>query len=158
MKKAPKIILRRSKIHGRGVFAIARIKEGEEICEYQGKLVTHEEADDRYGGEDDGHTFLFILNKQWVVDGNVGGNIARWINHGCAPNSEAVPVTAPGRDRRKDKIVITAVRDIAKGEELTYDYEIEVDHRITKAERALWACRCGSPKCLGTMLTFKGRM
>lgn len=149
-KKTSKITMRRSKIHGRGVFARVRIRKGEPICEYKGRLITHDEADDRYGGEDTGHTFLFTLNDQWVVDGNRGGNLARWINHACEPNCEAGPEGPKGRER----VVVRALRSIRPGEELTYDYVIEVDHRISKKERELWACRCGTPKCTGTLLNY----
>lgn len=152
-KKRLKIAVHRSKIHGNGVRTTGPIKKGEEICEYRGRLLTHDEADTVYGGEDTGHTFLFILNDQWVVDGGVRGNIAKWINHSCAPNCEAHVETHPGKDRRKDRVVITALRDIKKGEELTYDYEIEVEYRITKAEKELWACRCGEESCTGLMIS-----
>lgn len=144
--------MHRSPIHGNGVRAIASIRKGEEICRYKGRLVTHAEADEIHGGEDTGHTFLFILNDDWVVDASAGGNIARWINHGCEPNCEAAIVEHEGKDRRKDHILISALRHIRKGEELTYDYDIQVPGRVTAAERKLWACHCGSPKCVGSMI------
>lgn len=154
-----KIVRRRSKIHGNGVFATAPIKKGETVVRYTGRLLTHEVADDVYGGEDNGHTFLFILNDTYVIDGNVRGGIAKWINHGCAPNCEAFVIEDEGGDPKKDRVEIEALRHIAPGEELTYDYGITTDERITDAERALWACRCGAPNCTGTMLrsTRKGR-
>ena len=152
MTQRKKIALHRSTIHGNGVRAIAPIRKGVEICRYKGQLITHEVADDIHGGEDTGHTFLFILNDEWVVDANVGGNIARWINHGCEPNCEATIMEVEGKDRRKDYISITALRNIRKGEELTYDYDIQVTGRVTAAERKLWACHCGSPKCVGSMI------
>jgi len=149
-----KIVQRNSKIHGSGVFATAPIAKGETIVEYTGRLLSHEEADDIYGGEDSGHTFLFILNDDYVIDANVGGGIAKWINHGCAPNCKAWIIGDPGGDLKKDKVEIEALRDIKAGEELTYDYEITTDARITAAEKALWACRCGAPNCTGTMLRY----
>ena len=150
-----KIARRRSKIHGNGVFATADIRKGEEIIEYKGKLVTHEFADEAYGGYDDtGHTFLFILNDAWVVDANQNGNIARWINHACVPNAEAVIHEHKGGDPRKDRVVIEATRDIRKGEEITYDYGIEVEEKPTRAELKLWSCLCGTPTCRGSLISY----
>ncbi len=147
-----KITQRNSKIHGQGVFALADIKAGEDIVQYKGKLRTHDEVDDEYGGQDNGHTFLFILNDEYVIDANIGGNVARWINHGCAPNCQAFVVGSGSGDPRKDKVVIEALRDIGAGEELTYDYDIHIEGPITAQERKLWACHCGAPNCTGTML------
>ncbi|MBP8823110.1 MAG: SET domain-containing protein-lysine N-methyltransferase [Flavobacteriales bacterium] len=149
---ASKIIKRNSKIHGQGVFATAAIKKGEDVVQYKGKLRTHAEVDDEYGGQDTGHTFLFILNDTYVIDANSGGNVARWINHGCAPNCKAFVIGDESGDPRKDKVVIEALRGIAAGEELTYDYDIHIEEPITAEERRLWACRCGAPNCTGTML------
>jgi SET domain-containing protein len=80
-------VARRSPIHGNGVFATAPIGKGEEIIQYKGTLMTHAEADEMYGdGGETGHTFLFTLNDEYIVDANRKGNTARWINHSCAPN------------------------------------------------------------------------
>ena len=90
-----------------------------------------------------------------LIDGNEGSNVARWINHSCAPNCEAV-VQEDERDRRhKDKIFIEAIRDIAAGEELTYNYGIRLAERHTPKLKKLWACRCGAPDCTGTILQPK---
>lgn len=147
-----KIIRRNSKIHGQGVFATAPIKAGEEVVEYKGKLRSHAEVDDEYGGHDDGHTFLFILNDDYVIDANLNGNVARWINHGCAPNCKAYVIGNEDDDPRKDRVVIEALRDIATGEELTYDYDIRVEGAVSAEERRLWACHCGAPACTGSMV------
>jgi SET domain-containing protein len=154
--KIRKIEARQSEIHGNGVFAIAPIAEGERVVRYKGALRTHDEVDAEYGDVDeDGHTFLFTLNDEYVIDGNVDGNIARWINHSCAPNCEAV-IEEDDRDRRhKDKVLIQAMRDIRPGEELTYNYGIVLDERHTPKLKKLWGCRCGAPKCTGTMLQPK---
>jgi SET domain-containing protein len=86
-----RIVARRSPIHGNGVFATAPIKAGEEVVEYKGDLITHAQADKRYGdGGETGHTFLFTLNEKYIVDGNSNGNVARWINYSCDPNCQAV--------------------------------------------------------------------
>ncbi len=147
-----KIEQRNSKIHGQGVFATAPIRKGETVVEYKGKLRTHDEVDEEYGDQDNGHTFLFILNDTYVIDANIRGNVARWINHGCAPNCQAFVIGDERGDPRKDKVVIEAMRNIAKGEELTYDYDIHIEGPITAQERKLWACRCGAPNCTGSML------
>ncbi|MBZ0205976.1 MAG: SET domain-containing protein-lysine N-methyltransferase [Flavobacteriales bacterium] len=147
-----KIVQRNSRIHGQGVFATAPIKAGEEVVEYKGKLRTHAEVDEEYGGVDTGHTFLFILNDEYVIDANIGGNVARWLNHGCAPNCMAFVIEDEGGDLRKDKVVIEALHDIGTGEELTYDYDIRIEEPITAEERLLWACHCGAANCTGTMI------
>ncbi len=155
MKKL-KVEMRRSKIHGNGVFAIKDIKKGEEIMDYTGHLISHAEADEQYATDiETGHTFLFILNKEWVIDANVHANDARWINTSCDPNAVAYVHEHKSKDRRKDKVVIEARRNIKAGEEITYDYGIRLDHVPTKAEMKAWACKCGSPKCKGTMLKWR---
>jgi len=152
------IVRRRSKIHGNGVFAITDIPAGTEMIEYRGERMTHEEADEMYGDTlETGHTFLFTLNDEYIIDGNRNGNIARWINHSCDPNCEAVLEEDPGGDRRKDKVFIAAKRDIKLGEELTYDYGIVLSVPHTNKLKKIWACRCGSPNCTGTMLKEKSK-
>lgn len=152
------ILARQSEIHGNGVFAAEAIRKGERIVRYKGKLRSHDEIDEIYGAlPDDGHTFLFTLNKKYVVDANVDGNVARWINHSCDPNCEAVIHEHRDDKRSKDKIWIEAIRDIAAGEELTYNYGIILEGPHTAREKKLWACRCGAEGCTGTMLQPKPR-
>ncbi len=151
-----KIAQRSSKIHGNGVFATAPIKKGEDIVEYKGKMITHAEADALYFGDiDSGHTFLFTLNEDWILDANRGGNVARWINHSCDPNAIAFVHGHESEDLKKDRVIIEALRDIKPGEEITYDYGFEFDIPYTEELKQIWACRCGSPKCIGTMLKPK---
>lgn len=147
---------RRSPIHGNGVFATGEIAEGESIIEYKGARISHAQADDRYAnGSDTGHTFLFTLNDQFVIDANVDGNSARWINHSCTPNCQAVIVEDPSGDPRRDRVMIESIRAIRPGEELTYDYGIRLAEPHTAKMKAIWACRCGSAECTGTMLKPK---
>jgi SET domain-containing protein len=151
-----KIATRRSAIHGNGMFAVAPIKKGERLIEYKGQRRTHEEVDEGDSGDvDSGHTFLFTLNDEYVIDANFGGNSARWINHSCSPNCEAVLEEDDGDDRRNDKVFIEAIRDIAPGEELSYNYGIRLEEKHTKELKKIWECRCGSPECTGTMLQPK---
>ena len=151
-----KIVTRRSTIHGNGMFAVAPIAKGERLIEYKGRRRTHDEVDAGDTGDvDSGHTFLFTLNDEYVIDANYEGNGARWINHSCQPNCEAVLEEDDGDDRRKDKVFIEAKRAIKPGEELTYDYGITLDEPHTARLKKIWACRCGSKKCTGTMLQPK---
>src|SRR5690606_26357558 len=83
-----------------------------------------------------------------VIDASVRGNAARWINHSCAPNCES-------QEDDDGRVFIEAKRPIAKGEELTYDYRLTIDGRLTKAEREWFTCRCGAARCRGTMLAKK---
>ena len=137
---------RRSGIHGTGVYALAPIKKGTRIIEYLGERISHDEADRRYAdkGDDDGHTFLFIASNRTVIDAGVNGNDARFINHSCNPNCETVIETS--------RVFIDAVRNIKRGEELGYDYQLTWESTDDPAELALYACRCGAKKCRGTML------
>lgn len=145
------IEVRHSGIHGTGVFAARPIAAEEEVIEYAGRRITQAQADALYP-EDDGHTFLYVLNEQWLIDGGVDGNEARWINHSCDPNCEVWHVESEDGNPANDRLVIQAVRPIQPGEELTYEYGITGEEPITDEDRRRWACRCGSPRCRGVML------
>jgi len=136
----------RSSVHGYGAFATRDIKKGETIDEYLGDRITHAQADKRYEDHDenDNHTFLFIVDKKTVIDAGIGGNDARFINHKCDPNCES--------EIKKGRVFIVATRKIAKGEELGYDYQIGREKDDPENVDEIYACRCGSPKCRGTML------
>lgn len=142
----PPYEVRRSRIHGRGVYATRLIRKGTRIVEYLGERISHDVADARYElkGDDDGHTFLFVVDDGICIDAGVGGNAARFINHTCAPNCETII-----EDRR---VFIEAVRTIRPGEELGYDYQLTWESTDDPDELALYACRCGAPRCRGTML------
>lgn len=151
-----KIVARLSSIHGNGVFADEPIRKGERIVRYKGTLRTHKEVDRLYGELDEnGHTFLFTLNDEYVIDANEGGNVARWINHSCDPNCESVTEENDKGKSHKDKVFIEAIRDIKSGEELTYNYGIVLEERYTPKLKKVWECRCGSKNCTGTMLQPK---
>ena len=140
------IVVRRSKVHGNGCFARCFIPKGTRLIEYLGERMSHKEADRRYENEDAGnnHTFLFIADRRTVIDATVGGNEARWINHSCDGNCES--------EIEKSRVFIDARRDIEKGEELGYDYQIGRDKSDPPNVDQIYACRCGSPKCRGSML------
>ena len=151
-----RLATRRSSIHGNGVFATAPIPKGERLVQYRGKLRSHDEVDRVYADEiDTGHTFLFTLNDDYVIDANVDGNAARWINHSCKPNCEAVFHEHPGDDRSKDTVWIESKRAIKPGEELSYNYGITLAEAHTPKMKKLWACKCGARNCTGTMLQPK---
>ena len=153
---AKKIERRNSPIHGSGVFAQEFIGKDEEIVEYTGDLISHATADEKYHGDLlTGHTFLFALNDEWIIDVNLHGNIARWINHSCEPNAIAFVHEHASGKPLKDKVFIEALRDIQEGEEITYDYGFEFDVPYTKKILAAWACRCGKAGCTGSMLKPK---
>ena len=131
-ERLPKIVRGRSQVHGHGVFAAEAISRHQRIIDYAGELIRNdaacEEREERYLAE--GCIWVFRVNRAWCRDANVGGNIARFINHACAPNCyfEVVDKT----------IWIRALRAIKRGEELTYDYK-------TIGERTI-PCRC-RPGC-----------
>lgn len=151
-----RIVRRQSAIHGNGVFAAKDIAKGTRIIEYKGRRMTHAQANRMYGGDvDDGHTFLFTLNDKYLIDANVGGNVARWINHSCAPNCQAWVIENDDGDPRHDRVVIETRRAIREGEELTYDYGITLEGRHTDKLKEIWACRCGAARCTGTILKPK---
>lgn len=149
----PPIAIRDSPIHGRGGFASARIPPRTLLIEYAGARISADEAKARASVLDEHghvpHTFLFAVDDAWVVDAGVGGNDARWLNHSCAPNCDAI--VEGGR------IWIETLRTIEPGEELTYDYELVLDEPHTKAAKARYPCRCGAPTCRGTMLARRRR-
>ena len=145
-KKRRRIVVRNSSIHGRGVFALRRIPKGTRIIEYKGKLITDKEADRRYSRmhEHSPHTMLFSLEGGWVIDATRRGNSARWINHSCAPNCEI--------EEEGQRIFIEARRDIRLGDELTYDYNLQIGEKHTKTAKREHACFCRARRCRGTML------
>ena len=142
----PSIEVRASPLHGLGVFALERIERGTRVIEYLGERISHQEADRRYEGKsaDDNHTFLFIADDTTVIDAGVAGNEARFVNHACQPNCESVIEQA--------RVFIDAIRPIAPGEELTYDYQIQREADDPPDIDSIFACHCGLPGCRGTMM------
>ena len=146
---APPFEIRKSKIQGRGAFATRRLRAGARIMEYTGEVISQDEANRRYNDDTMGrhHTFLFAVDDDRVIDGAVGGNESIYINHSCAPNCDAV--IDGGR------IYIEALRDIAPGEELAYDYAYVLPERHSPAAKRRFPCSCGAATCRGTMLARK---
>jgi len=131
-----------SPVHGYGLYAAKDIPGGTRGIEYVGEKITKAESDRRdekrrarqEAGED-GCVYLFTLNKRYDLDGDVAWNTARLINHSCDPNCDT--------DYVKGGIWISAIRDIAQGEELNYDYGFDWDDFDEHP------CRCGAPNCCG---------
>ena len=146
-----RIQVRRSGVHGKGVFALQDLAEGETLIEYVGEIISWDEAQDRHPHDpnDPNHTFYFHVNEDRVIDALHGGNSSRWINHSCDPNCEA--------DEDNDRIFIKAIRNIKAGEELNYDYGLIIDEPYTKKLKAEYPCWCGSAHCRGTLLSPKER-
>lgn len=145
--------VRKSRIHGTGAFATRTIRKGERIAEYRGEHISDDEASRRYPDPDEGtahHTFLFQLDDDTVIDAAVNGNAARYINHSCDPNCEAVI--------EDDRVFIEALRTIRPGQELCYDYQFVLEERHTPALKKLYPCYCGSKKCRGTILKPKNQV
>jgi SET domain-containing protein len=141
-----RIQARKSGVHGKGVFALAPIAAGETIIEYTGEMIDWEEALRRHPHDphDPNHTFYFHIDEDHVIDALYGGNSSRWINHSCEPNCEA--------DEVDGQVFIKALRNIAAGEELNYDYGLIIDEPLTPALKAQYPCWCGKRKCRGTLL------
>jgi len=140
--KAALIEVRQSGIHGKGAFATQRIRKGRRIIEYVGKRMPWDAASE---DPDDPHTFLFGLSDgNIVINAAFGGNDSRWINHSCDPNCEAV--------EEGDQVFIYALRDLEPGEELFYDYGLQIDEPRTAETEKQFQCFCGTKACRGTLL------
>jgi SET domain-containing protein len=134
----------KSKIQGRGVFAKRRIRPGQKIIEYTGDIIPNDEADRRYDEENmvRHHTFLFTLDDERCIDGDVKTNDARLINHSCDPNCEAII--------EGDHIWIYALKNIQPGTELAYDYKYE--RTGGKEREKFYICHCGAETCRGSIM------
>jgi hypothetical protein len=146
-----RIQVRRSGVHGKGMFALRDIPAGTRLIEYTGERIDWPEALRRHPHDPDqpNHTFYFSLDDGRVIDANRGGNASRWINHACDPNCEA--------DENAGRVFIDALRDLHAGEELFYDYGLVIDERYTPKLKKEYECRCGAPNCRHTMLAPKRR-
>lgn len=146
-----RIQVRKSGVHGKGVFALQDIPKGQRILEYVGEIITWQEAQDRHPHDptDPNHTFYFHIDASRVIDAKVGGNATRWINHSCDGNCEA--------DEENGRIYIQSRRAIRAGEELSYDYGLVLDERYTPQLKAQYPCWCGAASCRGTLLAPKRR-
>lgn len=126
------VVFQPSRIHGSGGYAAKAVPAGTQLIEYLGECITKEESHRRCAA---GNPFIFLLDDATDLDGNVDWNTARWLNHSCAPNCKA--------QLEEGRIWIVALRDLAAGEELTFNYGYDLtDYRD-------FPCRCGTPACVG---------
>ncbi|CAM2187873.1 SET domain-containing protein-lysine N-methyltransferase [Paraburkholderia sacchari] len=140
-----RVVVRRSPVHGRGVFALCALEAGERIFEYKGETITWTTAIRQHESTGTaGHTYFFGLSDGRVIDGGRRGNSARWLNHSCNANCEAVEI--------ESHVFIHASSAIAAGEELFLDYQLVVDEPADEEARLGYVCRCGASGCRGTML------
>ncbi len=144
-----RIQVRRSGVHGRGVYAGTDLAEGETLIEYVGEIITWDEALRRHPHDpaDPNHTFYFHIDEERVIDAKFGGNSSRWINHSCAPNCES--------EIDEGRVFIRALRNIPAGQELFYDYGLVIDEPFTPELKAEYPCWCGADACRGTLLAPK---
>ena len=141
--------VKRSKVHGSGVFATKNIKKNTRIIEYIGEKITKKEGDKRsakrikdyLNSEETGSVYIFELNKKYDIDGSPEYNTARYLNHSCNPNCEV--------DVIDNEIWISSIKNIKMGTELTYDYGYEFDQDDYKDH----LCKCGSKNCIGFIIS-----
>ncbi len=126
------ILFRDSPIHGTGGFARRELRAGTRVIEYVGRRIDKQESLRQCELE---NPYIFSLDEQHDLDGNVEWNPARLLNHSCAPNCEA--------QEEDGRIWIVAVRDIREGEEITFNYNYDLE------EFREHPCRCGAPGCVG---------
>jgi SET domain-containing protein len=148
-KKSNYIRVKKSSIHNKGVYARKNIPKGEKIIEYVGKILTKKESEKlaekqiekSQKKKNKGAVYIFELNKRYDIEGNVSWNKAKYINHSCDPNAEAI--------NERGHIWIISMKDIKKGEEITYNYGYDWENYKEHP------CKCGSPKCIGYILDKK---
>ena len=128
--------IKKSKIDNNGLYANQDIKKGTKIIEYKGKIITSKQSEVNPKYDNSKAIYLFNINKKYDLDGDFKFNTARLINHSCDPNCE---VFGKGL-----KIWIYAMKDIKRGEELSYDYGFSFDKDFRQ-----YPCRCGSKNCVG---------
>tara|TARA_B110000014_G_C19713005_1_gene372874 strand:+ start:80 stop:571 length:492 start_codon:yes stop_codon:yes gene_type:complete len=141
--------VKKSRIHGTGVFSTKSIPKGTKIIEYIGEKVTRSEGDRRsekrikkyLNSNKVGSVYIFELNSKYDIDGSFLYNKARYINHSCNPNCEV--------DIIDNKIWISSIKNIKRGEELNYDYGYEFDKEDYKDH----PCKCGSKNCIGYIIS-----
>ena len=131
--------IKKSKIDNNGLYANCYIKKGTRIIEYKGKIISVKKSEEYPKFDNDKAIYLFNINRKYDLDGNFKFNTARLINHSCNPNCE---VFGSGM-----KVWVYAMRDIIKGEELSYDYGFSFDKDYKN-----YPCRCGSSKCIGYII------
>lgn len=132
MQTSELVEFRKSGIHGMGGFARVDIKAGANVIEYVGRLIDKQESQRQCELE---NPYIFTINETHDLDGNVDWNPAKFLNHSCSPNCEA--------QDDEGRIWIVASQDIKAGEEITFNYNYDLE------DYAEHPCRCGAPNCIG---------
>ena len=143
----PSIEVRRSPVHGRGVYAVRPLAAGTPLGDYEGRRHDAEAllAID-WGRRHGGRTYLFALSDGTVIDGAEGGNALRFLNHACRPNCEAMEA----RDDQGMLVIrLVTTHAVAAGAELFLDYALVIDPSESARD---YPCRCGMPGCRGTLV------
>ena len=144
-KSIRRVIVRRSPVDGKSVFAMCALAAGERMLEYKGEITSWWNAVRRHRREGvEGHTFLFGLSDGSVIDGSRGGNSARWLTHACAPNCETI--------EDEGRIFVHTLRSIGAGEELFIEYLLATEDSLDEDVRAQYSCRCNTADCRHSML------
>lgn len=135
----------KSKLHGWGLFAKVPIKDGQKIIQYHGRSISYDECDEitcrrqkAGAAKDRAYAFVFQVTKDYFIDGNIPGNLAKHINHSCKPNCESYTY--------RREVWIRALRDIKPGEELTFDYGFDILEAMGSP------CACGEKECVGFVM------
>jgi uncharacterized protein len=128
--------IKKSNIDNKGLYAAKNITSGKIIINYKGKLVTKKEVEKNPKFDNDKAIYLFNINNRYDMDGDFKYNDARLINHSCNPNCEV--------EGKGLKLWIVAIKDIKKGEELSYDYGFGYDEDYKQ-----FVCKCGAKNCVG---------
>ena len=141
--------VKKSKVHGSGIFATKSIKKNTKIIQYLGEKISKREGDRRSAkrikkylhSKETGSVYIFELNSQYDIDGSFAYNKARYINHSCEPNCEV--------EIKKGQIWIISIKNIKKNEEFSYDYGYEFDKEDFKDH----VCKCGKKRCIGYIIS-----
>ena len=128
--------IKKSKIDKNGLYAKCNIEKGTKIIEYKGKIISVKKSAEDPKFDNDKAIYLFNINKRFDLDGDFKFNTARLINHSCNPNCEVLGAGL--------KVWVYAIKDIKKGEELSYDYGFSFDENFRQ-----FPCNCKSKNCVG---------
>ena len=137
--------IKKSNIDNRGLYANQNIKDGTKIIQYKGKIISKKKVEEDPKFDNEKAIYLFNLNKRYDLDGDFKYNTARLINHSCNPNCEVAGVGL--------KVWVYAIKDIKKGEELSYDYGFS----YCKEDLKNFICKCGATNCCGYIVREESR-
>ncbi len=140
-------VVKNSPVHGKGVFAKKTIPKGTRILEYTGEHVLKSNLPTEMANGLTSLVYVMNLSETMAIDGERGGNDARFINHSCDPSCEVMYFD--------ERPYIYAMREITAGEELNFDYQLGFNSNLElsfEERREMYPCKCGSANCRGTMI------